>query len=106
MPKNKPPKLEMRYDGKELTLHLGGKLIAKRGEPGTPQARTWVSLDPNQGSMETRDDGDLRQLRERVLAAEIMAAISQSEVSGRLALPPKEACSSGRGRAVARATVG
>jgi hypothetical protein len=48
--------------------------------------------------METRDDdGDLRQLRERVLAAEIMAAISQSEVSRRLALPPEEACSSGIG---------
>jgi hypothetical protein len=46
MPKNKPPNLEMRYDGKELTLRLGGKLIAKRGEPGTPQARTWVSLEP------------------------------------------------------------
>jgi hypothetical protein len=25
---------------------LDGKVIAKRGHPGTPQAGTWISLEP------------------------------------------------------------
>jgi hypothetical protein len=40
----------MRRDDEGLTLSIdlpGGELkIAKRGLPGTPQAKTWVTLEP------------------------------------------------------------
>jgi len=36
----------MEYDGKDLFLVHRGIRIAKRGKPGTPHARTWVSLEP------------------------------------------------------------
>ena len=37
---------KMVCDGKDLFIELGGVRIAKRGHPGTPQARTWISLEP------------------------------------------------------------
>jgi hypothetical protein len=33
-------------DGSDLFVVFDGKRIARRGRPGTPQARTWVSLEP------------------------------------------------------------
>jgi hypothetical protein len=37
----------MKFDGIELTLELpDGRVIAKRGEPGTKDARKWVSMMP------------------------------------------------------------
>jgi len=36
----------MVCDGKDLFIERGGVRIAKRGHPGTPQARTWISLEP------------------------------------------------------------
>ena len=33
-------------DGIELYVLVDGKRIAKRGQPGTPQAGTWISLEP------------------------------------------------------------
>ncbi len=32
--------------GRNLYLLMDGRRIARRGRPGTPQARTWVSLEP------------------------------------------------------------
>jgi hypothetical protein len=32
--------------GTEVYLEMNGVKIARRGAPGTPQARTWVSLEP------------------------------------------------------------
>jgi hypothetical protein len=40
------PELELLYDGTDLLISFNGKLIAKRGQPDTPQAGTWVSLEP------------------------------------------------------------
>ena len=42
----KPPSLEIQFDGTDLCIVFNGVLIAKRGAPGTPQARTWISLEP------------------------------------------------------------
>ena len=47
------------YDGKEFYIEVRGKRIARRGEPGTPQAKTWVSLEPG---WRVFDDGDLNKL--------------------------------------------
>jgi hypothetical protein len=33
-------------DGNEIFVIADGVKIAKRGHPGTPQAGTWVSLEP------------------------------------------------------------
>jgi hypothetical protein len=39
-----PPEIES--DGTGIFVSYAGKRIAKRGEPNTPQANTWVSLEP------------------------------------------------------------
>jgi hypothetical protein len=46
--KRKHPELKMHCDrpGGDLFMILDGVKIAKRGEPGTPQAGQWVSLEP------------------------------------------------------------
>jgi hypothetical protein len=33
-------------DGDELYLIWDGARVAKRGKPGTPQAKTWIALVP------------------------------------------------------------
>ena len=38
--------IEIRSDGTGLFVIFDGVKIAKRGPPGTPQAGTWVSLEP------------------------------------------------------------
>jgi hypothetical protein len=42
----KAPSLEIVPDGDELYVVFNGVKIAKRGAPGTPQASTWISLEP------------------------------------------------------------
>jgi hypothetical protein len=41
--------------GNDLFLILDGVAIAKRGHPGTPQAKTWVSLEPGYTIVLSRD---------------------------------------------------
>ena len=36
----------MEYDGTDLFIVFSGVRVARRGLPGTPQAKTWVSLEP------------------------------------------------------------
>ena len=36
----------MYSDGEDLFVVVDGVKIAKRGKPGTPQAKTWISLEP------------------------------------------------------------
>jgi hypothetical protein len=38
--------IEIRSDGTGLFVFFDGVKIAKRGPPRTPQAGTWVSLEP------------------------------------------------------------
>ena len=40
------PTIEIVSDGDDLFVLADGVKIAKRGRPGTAQARTWVSLEP------------------------------------------------------------
>ena len=47
MTKRKPrPEVRMVGDGIDIFVVIDGVRIARRGRPGTPQARTWVSLEP------------------------------------------------------------
>jgi len=41
-----PPTLTMHNDGEDTFVVADGVTIAKRGRPGTPQAGTWISLEP------------------------------------------------------------
>jgi hypothetical protein len=36
----------MHSDGRDIFVSVDGVNIAKRGRPNTPQAKTWVSLEP------------------------------------------------------------
>jgi hypothetical protein len=38
--------IEIVGDGRDIFVVADGTRIAKRGHPGTPQAGTWVSLEP------------------------------------------------------------
>ena len=42
----KAPPFEVQADGTDLYAVFHGVQIAKRGAKGTPQARTWISLEP------------------------------------------------------------
>jgi hypothetical protein len=44
--KEEPPPCEMRMDLDGLFVIFNGMKIARRADPDTPQARTWVSLEP------------------------------------------------------------
>jgi hypothetical protein len=46
-------------DGDDLFLVFNGERIAKRGQPNTPQARTWVNLIPGYSVIDDPDRGGL-----------------------------------------------
>jgi hypothetical protein len=43
---SKHPQAAIESDGADLFVVFDGVRIAKRGHPNTPQARTWVALEP------------------------------------------------------------
>ena len=38
--------VELISDGRDLFVAVDGIRIAQRGHPGTPQAATWISIEP------------------------------------------------------------
>jgi hypothetical protein len=52
---SKPPEATIAYDGQDLFVFVDGVKIAKRGHPGTPEAGSWISLEP---SFAVYDDGE------------------------------------------------
>ena len=67
-PKNfsKPRRVRLEPVGNDLCIVVDGVKIAKRGHPGTPQARTWISVEPGwtvrdlpRGQIEIRYEGAL-----------------------------------------------
>jgi hypothetical protein len=51
--------LEMEQDGAELWLIYDGKRIAKRGQPDTPEAGTWVVTAPGYKVEQATPDGPI-----------------------------------------------
>ena len=49
------PECSLGGTGKDIFVVFDGRRIAKRGHPRTPQARTWISLEPG---FAVYDDGD------------------------------------------------
>jgi hypothetical protein len=45
--KKKGPKVVVQATDTEFFVIVDGLKIAQRGKPGTPQAKTWVSLEPD-----------------------------------------------------------
>ena len=46
---------KIEFDGEDLFVIYNGMKIAKRGEPGTPHAKTWISLEPGDTVRDTED---------------------------------------------------
>jgi|RhiMetdeSRZDD1v2_1073273.scaffolds.fasta_scaffold4357923_1 hypothetical protein len=46
MSKDHEPEVIVYSDSDAISVFVDGVKIAKRGHPGTPQAMTWVSLEP------------------------------------------------------------
>ncbi len=46
MTKKKMPELAVESTGKDMYLVFDGVRIAQRGKPGTPQAKTWIPIEP------------------------------------------------------------
>jgi hypothetical protein len=40
------PTIDVVADGTDIFIVRNGKRIAKRGRPGTQQAKTWIPLEP------------------------------------------------------------
>jgi hypothetical protein len=49
------PGVVMRFDGRDCFIVINGVKVAKRGRPNSPEARTWIALDPR---FEAFGDGD------------------------------------------------
>jgi hypothetical protein len=56
------PVAGMHSDGRDIFVSVDGVNIAKRGRPNTPQAKTWVSLEPGWSVI---DIGGLREIEVR-----------------------------------------
>jgi hypothetical protein len=46
VPGSSPGVVRCGYDGHDLYIEFDGVRIAKRGNPGTPYHRRWISLEP------------------------------------------------------------
>ena len=57
--KLKQSAVEMDSDGTDLFIIVDGVKIAKRGLPDTPQAKTWVSLEPGWKVLDGRGGGTM-----------------------------------------------
>ena len=55
-PDMKRPKFEIISDGVDIFIVADGVKVAKRGGPDTPQAKTWVSLEPGWTAMDKPPD--------------------------------------------------
>ena len=49
--------LTVQSEGDDIFIIVDGLKIAKRGKPGTPYAKTWISLEPGY-TVRDCDDGD------------------------------------------------
>jgi hypothetical protein len=53
------PVVIIESDGKDMFVIVDGVKIAKRGHPGTPQAKAWVSLEPGWTVRDARGGEDI-----------------------------------------------
>lgn len=60
------PTCRVEGDGKDIFVIFNGVKIAKRGYPNTPQAGTWVSIEPGYKVTDRRDSIEIEHLGARV----------------------------------------
>jgi hypothetical protein len=53
------PEVHVEGDGTDIFVVCDGVKIAKRGRPGTQQAKTWISLEPGFEVMDGQDLGTI-----------------------------------------------
>jgi hypothetical protein len=58
------PKVELEEDGTDMFVIINDITIARRGHPGTTEADTWVSLEPEWTVTSSEDE---RRLEIRIL---------------------------------------
>jgi hypothetical protein len=58
------PKVEIEENGPDMFVIVNGVTVARRGRPGTAQAGTWVSLEPEWTVTSSEDE---RRLEIRIL---------------------------------------
>jgi hypothetical protein len=58
------PKVEIEEDGLDMFVIVNGVTIARRGHPGTTEADSWVSLEPEWTVTSSEDE---RRLEIRIL---------------------------------------
>jgi hypothetical protein len=51
--------IDLERDGNDLFVVYYGRRIAKRGRPGTRQAKRWISLQPGFSVTDTEDPNEL-----------------------------------------------
>jgi hypothetical protein len=49
--------IEIPDDGRDMFVVVDGVKIAMRGRPGTPQSKTWISLEPRWSVLDCREGG-------------------------------------------------
>lgn len=57
-PKHMTVVMKVETDPDALFIVVDGLKISKRGEPGSPHAKTWVSLEPGWKVFDGPDNGD------------------------------------------------
>jgi hypothetical protein len=57
--KKKLPELAFESTGKDMYFVYDGVRIAQRGKPGTPQAKTWIPIEPG---YEVYDNEDFSEI--------------------------------------------
>jgi hypothetical protein len=58
--------IEVSQDGRDIFVVIDGVRIAKRGHRGTPQAKTWVSLEPGWSVIDVEDGQEIEVRHEGV----------------------------------------
>jgi hypothetical protein len=53
------PTAAIEADGENLFVVFDGVRIAKRGHPDTPQARTWIPLEPGYAVYSNHDHSEI-----------------------------------------------
>ena len=57
----------IEVDGQDMFVIFEGKRIAKRGHKGTPQAGTWISLEPGYTVHSTADHSQITVVKDGVV---------------------------------------
>jgi hypothetical protein len=56
------PRVEIEENGDDIFVIVNGVTVARRGQPGPPEAGTWVALEPG-WTVTSSEDGNQSEIR-------------------------------------------